>query len=114
MVLYPEVQRKAQAEIDAVVGKDRLPDFGDRPCFAIRVCHPRGSAPLAPRGTTGYATTPVLQQPAPSADDFIVIVIFICLFFSPGHVAIPHRLTADDWYEGWFLPAGTLVIGNSW
>jgi len=31
MVLYPEVQRRAQAEIDAVVGKDRLPDFGDRP-----------------------------------------------------------------------------------
>ena len=31
MVLYPEVQRKAQAEIDAVVGKERLPDFGDRP-----------------------------------------------------------------------------------
>jgi cytochrome P450 len=31
MVLYPEVQRKAQAEIDAVVGRDRLPDFRDRP-----------------------------------------------------------------------------------
>ncbi|KAJ8588356.1 cytochrome P450 [Rhizopogon salebrosus TDB-379] len=31
MVLYPEVQAKAQAEIDQVVGKDRLPDFDDRP-----------------------------------------------------------------------------------
>ena len=31
MVLYPEVQRKAQAEIVSVVGKDRLPDFGDQP-----------------------------------------------------------------------------------
>jgi Cytochrome P450 len=31
MVLYPEVQRKAQAEIDALVGNDRLPDFSDRP-----------------------------------------------------------------------------------
>jgi len=30
MVLFPEVQEKAQAEIDAVVGKDRLPTFGDR------------------------------------------------------------------------------------
>lgn len=30
MALYPEVQRRAQAEIDAVVGKDRLPDFSDR------------------------------------------------------------------------------------
>ena len=30
MVQYPEVQKRAQAEIDAVVGTERLPDFGDR------------------------------------------------------------------------------------
>lgn len=30
MVLYPDVQRKAQAELDRVVGDSRLPDFGDR------------------------------------------------------------------------------------
>jgi len=31
MVLHPEVQEKARAELDAVVGQDRLPTFGDRP-----------------------------------------------------------------------------------
>ena len=31
MALYPEAQKKAQAEIDTVVGSDRLPDFQDRP-----------------------------------------------------------------------------------
>ncbi|KAG7446976.1 cytochrome P450 [Guyanagaster necrorhizus] len=30
MILYPYVQKKAQAEIDAVVGSDRLPGFMDR------------------------------------------------------------------------------------
>jgi cytochrome P450 len=30
MAIYPDVQRKAQAEIDAVVGRNRLPDFNDR------------------------------------------------------------------------------------
>ena len=30
MALYPEVQKKAQAEINAVIGNNRLPDFGDR------------------------------------------------------------------------------------
>ena len=30
MVLYPEVMKKAQAEIDNVVGPDTLPTFGDR------------------------------------------------------------------------------------
>ncbi len=31
MQLYPEVQSKAQAEIDAVVGPDRMPMISDRP-----------------------------------------------------------------------------------
>lgn len=30
MLLYPEVQQRAQAEINSVVGTDRLPDFEDR------------------------------------------------------------------------------------
>lgn len=30
MVHYPEVQKKAQAELDAVVGRDRMPTFADR------------------------------------------------------------------------------------
>ncbi|KAG1855552.1 cytochrome P450 [Suillus subluteus] len=30
MVLYPDVQRRAQAEIDSVIGRDRLPTFEDR------------------------------------------------------------------------------------
>lgn len=30
MSLYPEVQRRAQEEIDRVVGKERLPNFQDR------------------------------------------------------------------------------------
>jgi len=31
LVLYPQVQRRAQAELDAVVGRDRLPSSDDRP-----------------------------------------------------------------------------------
>ncbi|KAF7790535.1 hypothetical protein EIP86_001491 [Pleurotus ostreatoroseus] len=30
MVLYPETMRRAHAQIDAVVGRDRLPNLGDR------------------------------------------------------------------------------------
>lgn len=30
MLLFPEAKRKAQAELDAVVGRDRLPTFEDR------------------------------------------------------------------------------------
>ena len=30
LALHPEAQKKAQAEIDAVIGSDRLPDIQDR------------------------------------------------------------------------------------
>ncbi len=30
MVLHPDVYRKAQAEVDKVIGSDRLPDYEDR------------------------------------------------------------------------------------
>lgn len=30
MVLYPDVQRKAQDELDKIIGADRLPVFEDR------------------------------------------------------------------------------------
>jgi cytochrome P450 len=30
MIVFPDVQRKAQEEIDRVVGPDRLPSFDDR------------------------------------------------------------------------------------
>jgi Cytochrome P450 len=30
MTMYPEVQKKCQAELDAAVGNDRLPTFADR------------------------------------------------------------------------------------
>lgn len=30
MALFPEAQKKAQAELDSVIGTDRLPMFSDR------------------------------------------------------------------------------------
>ncbi len=30
MTLYPDVQKAAQAELDALLGGERLPDFGDK------------------------------------------------------------------------------------
>ena len=31
MVLYPEAQKRAQEELDTVLGPDRLPEFDDFP-----------------------------------------------------------------------------------
>lgn len=35
LLLYPDVQRRAQAEIDTVVGRDRLPSLNDRPKWVL-------------------------------------------------------------------------------
>lgn len=55
MAKYPEVQRRAQAELDAVVGPERLPAFDDKPslpyitaiikeCIRWRITLPLGIA----------------------------------------------------------------------
>ncbi|TFY83526.1 hypothetical protein EWM64_g473 [Hericium alpestre] len=51
MILNPDVQRKAQAEIDSVVGSERLPEFSDR--LAVRGVHPEGSFSLEAVGAHG-------------------------------------------------------------
>ncbi|KIY50214.1 cytochrome P450 [Fistulina hepatica ATCC 64428] len=74
MIAYPEVQKKAQKEIDEVVGCGRLPDLDDR-----------DSLPYI---------------------DAIVKELF--------RAALPHTSTHSDEFRGYHIPAGTLVIGNSW
>ena len=80
MVLNPEVVRKAQEELDRVVGKDRLPDFSDR-------------------------------------EDLVYIdavVKELLRWAPPLPICLPNKLTQDDVYRGYFIPAGAMVIQNIW
>jgi len=79
MIAFPEVQRRAQAEIDAVVGRDRLPTLPTLLIF--RTC-------------------------AQSSKKFFVGV--------PLRRRVPHAATEDDWYEGMFIPKGTVCMPNLW
>jgi cytochrome P450 len=40
MMLYPDIQKRAQAELDSVIGREQLPTFDDRPRlpFVDAVC----------------------------------------------------------------------------
>lgn len=80
MVIYPNVQRNAQAELDATIGRDRLPNFEDRASLV-----------------------------------YINAIVKECLRWQPtmplsGH----HQSMEDDEYNGFLIPKGSLVIGNSW
>jgi cytochrome P450 len=53
MILFPEVQEKAQAEIDSVIGMDRLPTFDDRnalPYVEAVICETLRWHPAVPLG----------------------------------------------------------------
>jgi Cytochrome P450 len=80
MVLYPEIQKKAQKELDAVVGTDRLPTFEDR------------------------AQLPYVSALCQEIQRWRPVL----------PMAIPHVLSSDDIYKGYFLSKGSLVVGNSW
>jgi cytochrome P450 len=80
MIAYPETQVRAQAELDAVVGRDRLPTFAD------------------------YPHLPYVRA----------MVKEILRWKTVAPLGLPHRVTEDDWYEGMFIPKGTICIPNIW
>ncbi|KAH9986732.1 cytochrome P450 [Russula compacta] len=80
MLLYPDIRKKAQDELDFVTERERLPTFDDRPRLP-----------------------------------FIDAICKEVLRWRPvTPVAIPHAAIKDDVFEGFFIPKGTVVIGNTW
>ena len=80
MIVYPEIQKRAQAELDAVVGRSRVPTFSDAPSL------------------------PYIQA----------LVKETLRWRSPIPLGLPHSTTEDDWYDGMYIPKGTICIANHW
>ncbi len=98
MTLFPEAQKRGQEEIDRVIGRDRLPDFEDRENLP-------------------YVDAIYKECLRYSSDKFVCCAHFSFSFYrwhQPLPLGVPHLLTEDDTYNGYFLPAGTLVAANQW
>jgi len=80
MLHEPEVQKKAHEELNRVIGKDRLPNIGDREHL--------------PYINAIVQETYRWEQVIP--------------------LGVPHRVTEDDVYNGYFIPKGTTMIANQW
>jgi len=80
MARNPKVLKKAQDELDRVVGKDRLPDFSDR------------------------ENLPYINA----------IIKEVLRWAPPLPISLPKRVTQDDVYRGYFIPAGATVVENVW
>jgi len=80
MITHPEFQKRAQDQLDAVVGRSRTPTFADIPSLP-----------------------------------YIQALVKESLRWRPAlPVSIPHATTEDDWYEGAFIPKGTICLVNLW
>ncbi|KAJ7434468.1 cytochrome P450 [Mycena latifolia] len=80
MLLNPDAQKRAQAEIDSITGGKYLPDFEDE------------------------ASLPYVSA----------LVKEVHRWRNVTPVALPHLLTTDDEYRGYRLPAGSMILGNTW
>jgi len=80
MVFNPHVMKKAQEELDHVVGHERLPEFSD------------------------MEHLPYLNA----------LVKEVLRWNPPAPLGMAKRLIQDDTYNGYFIPAGTMVIENIW
>ena len=80
LLLFPETMKRAQEEIDRVVGPDRLPNFDDE------------------------ANLPYIRAMAKEALRWWPIT----------KVGANHATTEDDWYMGYFIPKGSVVMLNWW
>lgn len=99
MITWPEVQKKAQAEIDAVVPEDRIPDFSDYeklPYIATIVKESHRWRPVAPLSVPHALSEGESTKQNPAA----------------GQTVTNHG--TDEWIEGYFLPKGTLLFLNVW
>lgn len=104
--MHPEAQRKAQAEIDKVIGGDRLPKLTDQPSLPYvdaLVKEVFRWNPVAPLGeSAGSRSRGLLSH-------FLQEVLITV--DPPG---IPHIAAEDDFYEGYLIPKGSSVIANLW
>ncbi|KDQ12551.1 hypothetical protein BOTBODRAFT_34288 [Botryobasidium botryosum FD-172 SS1] len=80
MTLHPEIAKKAQAELDAVVGPSRFPTRDDQ----VRL--------------------PYLNA----------VFLEVTRWKPPAALGIPHCLSEDDEFQGYFIPRGTIVYNNIW
>lgn len=102
MKLYPEVQAKALAELDRVLG-GRLPTAADKdslPYLNAVLLETMRWHPAGPNCMQGHLLKSTrgtdIETPSPSC------------------IAIPHKLKQDDVYNGYRIPAETVVIVNVW
>ncbi|KAJ3810212.1 cytochrome P450 [Lentinula aff. lateritia] len=102
MLCFPAAQRAAQAELDRVVGGERLPEYQD-------VDDPH-TLPYV----RGIILECLRQVHCHSGLDFVIQYIYVFFMVFSNYPAVPHLLDTEDTYKGYHIPKGSTVIPNIW
>ena len=100
MLLYPDIQKKAQDELDSAIGRERLPSFEDRPRLPFINAMCKETLRWRP-------TTPLGVFPQYVSGFFLSIK-----YITSSLTAAPHAATRDDIHSGFFIPKGEPRILN--
>ena len=106
MALHPDKQLKAQAEIDRVIGTERMPtvqDFAALPYTSAVIKETMRWHPALP---LGKSRLPSFRLSIPIK---LPVNSFICVY-----LGVSRRTARDDDYDGYHIPQGTIVIPNVW
>ena len=95
LVLFPEVRKRAQAELDAVVGRDRLPTFDDRSRlpYIEAICREL-----------------LRWQMVAALGSIILYQLYKLRCESHPRLGVPHASTEDTVYKGFFVPKGPCCV----
>lgn len=96
---YPDVLKKAQEEIDRVIGPGNLPTFEDRP--SLPYINAIAKESVRWRDTTPLGITVTLH--------FDPLVLLLMLVLAVAHVS-----TAEDEYKGYRIPKDSVIMCNAW
>lgn len=99
MVRNPHVYKRAQEEMDHVVGRDRLPNTADRDAL------PYLNAIIEEL----YRWRPGV----PLGEPLLGLSVEV-LTVGAYTTALPHRLMSDDEYRGFNIPGGCMIMPNIW
>ena len=97
MIKYPEIQKRAQEELDRVIKPGHLPVMEDEESLPY---------------TTAILKEVLRWKPvAPIGLNFVNSYLWM---LNRPNTGVPHCSLAEDVYNGYRIPAGSLVVGNAW
>ena len=118
MVCYPDVQKKAQEELDKVLN-GRLPEHSDivsLPYFSALIKEVHRYGEVCFKDSLPHAQHIYLLPDGSLYYHWVSLsLVHKVLSSTPlSRQGLPHQSTTDDLYNGYHIPQNAVVVANQW